>query len=74
MTPTTHPRFRKLKARMVYMDVNQKELAKEINHSCSYVSSRMSGDKDWELSDCYMILALLKEPVEKLPEYFPPTR
>lgn len=72
MTPTTHPRFRKLKGRMAYMDFNQRSLAKEIGRSSSYISSRMSGEKDWGLGDCYVILALLQEPIDKLTEYFPP--
>ena len=51
-----------------YMKVE--EMAAGIGRSVSYVSQRMSGARQWELSDIYAIMELLEIPAYQMPAYF----
>ena len=51
-----------------YMKVE--EMAAGIGRSVSYVSQRMSGVRQWELSDIYAIMELLEIPAYQMPAYF----
>ena len=50
-----------------YMKVE--EMAAGIGRSVSYVSQRMSGARQWELSDIYAIMELLEIPAYQMPAY-----
>lgn len=51
-----------------YMSMN--DVAEGIGRSLSYVNQRMSGARQWELSDVYAIMALLEIPAYQMPAYF----
>ena len=62
----------KLRGAMVAADVDQSYLARRLGYGATYISQRMMGKKPWAVSDCYMIMDLLKIPYTMMAEYFPP--
>lgn len=52
-----------------YMTISQ--IAEKIGRSESYAERRMSGARQWELSDMYAIMSALDIPVYQMPAFFP---
>lgn len=64
-------KFKKLQTLMFGECFTQKDLARSINKSPSYISSRMVGRQQWELEDIYKTCDLLEIPYEEICLYFP---
>lgn len=63
--------FRKLRTKLYDLDIGQAYLAKKLGVSQQSVSNRMRGKYPWTLDEMYIVMDLIKEPAEKLHEYFP---
>lgn len=58
---------------MYQKDYDQVMLAKEMGfETASPLSMRLSGKIEWKLQECYQILRILGEPIERLQSLFPP--
>ena len=54
-------------------DYDQKSLSKAMGFKTSgALSTRLSGKVEWTLQECYQVLRILGEPVERLQVLFPP--
>lgn len=63
--------FRKLRGKLKEMDIDQAYLSEKLSLSEVTISLRMTGKRDWLLSEIYAVMDLIQEPYEKIPEYFP---
>jgi predicted transcriptional regulator len=63
--------FGKLRGKLTEMDIDQMYLAEKIGLSDVTISLRMTGKREWLLSEMYAVLDLINETEEKLHEYFP---
>ena len=58
---------------MYQKDYDQPRLAKAMGFATSGpLSMRISGKTEWTLQECYQVLRILGEPVERLQVLFPP--
>ena len=64
-------KFIALRQEMLANGLNQSNIADLIGRSMSYVSARLSGEKSWELNECYIILEQLNVPFSEFSTYFP---
>ncbi len=64
-------KLKKLKAAIMYADVDQKYLSTKINRSEDYISQRMTGRKPWTMWEVYQLCDLLHIPYSDIPVYFP---
>jgi DNA-binding XRE family transcriptional regulator len=65
-------RFKALRKEMYGADLDQETLGKALGKSRTYISNRLSGRYEWDMSDVYAICKLFDIPHEKIAEYFPP--
>lgn len=65
--------YRKLRARMWEMDIDQSYLSAHIDRSRAYVSDRFVGrnQKQFNLEDIYKIAEVLQIPEDEILSYFP---
>jgi len=63
-------KFELLRAAIRERYMNMADVAERIGRSLSYVTQRMSGMRQWELSDIYALMALLDIPEYQMPAYF----
>ena len=63
--------FGKLRGKLVEMDIDYTYLSKEIDLGVTSISLRMTGKREWQLTEMYAILDLINEPYNRLHEYFP---
>lgn len=63
--------YKKLRGLLAEHGDKQTKLPVILDMSQSYCDERMSGSKEWKLSDCYKILDYYNVPHERLHEYFP---
>lgn len=63
--------FRKLRAILFEMEIDQSYLAEKLGISQQCVSHRLTGRYPWKLNEMYAVMDLIHEPYEKLHEYFP---
>lgn len=54
--------------------LNRSDAAEAINRSDAYVSKRFCGIKPFTIGEAYKLLALIREPPEKMSLYFPNIR
>lgn len=58
---------------MYQKDYDQTSLSKAMGFATSGpLSMRISGKTEWTLQECYQVLRILGEPVERLQVLFPP--
>lgn len=63
--------FRKLRGKLRELNMDQAYIAKKLGLSEVTISLRMTGKREWLLSEMYAVMDLIQEPYEKLHEYFP---
>ena len=63
--------FYRLRKEMYGLDVRQEDIAEAIGRSPSYVSVRMRGKAEFNLSDIYRIMDVLGIAPEYMAEFFP---
>lgn len=63
--------YRKLRGKLKEIDADQKYIAKKLNVSSVCISQKMTGKHQWKLDEMYFLMDLIREPYEKLHEYFP---
>lgn len=63
--------FKKLRGKLKEIDIDQTYLAKFFDLSQASVSHRLTGKCAWTLTEMYSLMDIIKEPYEKLHEYFP---
>lgn len=64
-------RFFRVRQQMYALRVNQDDIAEAIGRSPSYVSDRMRGKAQFNLSDIYGIMDVLQIAPENMAEFFP---
>lgn len=67
----TTRKYRALKTKLFDLEIDQKELARKLQRSATYVSERMAAKRDWGLEDVYVICDLIGVPYQEIPVYFP---
>lgn len=65
-------RYRKMRARMLELDVDGKWLARQLGLCQQSLSNRMTLRTPWSVDEAYKVLELLRVPAEELHIYFPP--
>ena len=68
---TDDKRFFRVRQQMYALRVNQDDIAEAIGRSPSYVSDRMRGKAQFNLSDIYGIMDVLQIAPENMAEFFP---
>jgi antitoxin component HigA of HigAB toxin-antitoxin module len=63
--------FAKIRSKMDEYEIGQIELAEMLGMSLSYISSRLTNKKPWDMRDAYKLMDLFKIPYEQMHEYFP---
>lgn len=63
-------KFEALRFRLREKYMTTDDIVKVVGHGKSYVSQRMSGQRQWELADIYAIMKLLDIPAYQMPAYF----
>ena len=63
--------FKKLRGKFAALGMDQNYIARKIGLDRSSVSLRMTGRREWTLSEIYAVMDLINEPYERLNEYFP---
>lgn len=61
----------KLRSKLKELDIDQPYLAKILGVCTMSVSHKFTGKTDWQSSEMYAIMDLIREPYELLYEYFP---
>lgn len=64
-------KLKKLKAALMYADMDQKYLSVKINRSENYVCKRMTGHAPWDIWEIYQLCDLLHIPYSEISVYFP---
>ncbi len=64
-------KLKKLKAAIMFADLDQRYLAEKMGRCENYISERMTGQKPWDIWEIYQLCDLLKIPYGDIPEYFP---
>lgn len=64
--------FLKLRAKMLELDINEQYLAKKLELSSQSISNRLNNRYPWTLWEMYAALEILREPPERLFDFFPP--
>lgn len=63
--------FGKFRAKMLEYEIGQLELAEMLGVSLSYVSSRLTNKKPWDMLDMYKLMDTFNIPYSQMHEYFP---
>lgn len=63
--------FRKLRGKMRELDVDQRYIADKLGVSAVCVSQKMTGKHQWKLDEMYALMDFMREPYDKLNEFFP---
>ena len=63
--------FGKLRGKMTEMDIDQEYLAGYLCICGMSVSRKFTRKRPWTLNEMYAVMDLIREPHEKLHEYFP---
>ena len=61
----------KLRKKLKELEIDQVYLAEKLDLARETVSRRMTGKLAWTSTEMYIIMNLIREPHEKLHEYFP---
>ncbi len=64
-------KYKLLRSAMRDRYITVKQIAETLGTCKSYVEQRMSGARQWELSDIYAIMDMLEIPAYQMPAYFP---
>lgn len=64
--------YRRLRSRMVQLDIDQHYLGDCIRMKASSVSSRLTGKVPWSIEECYEVCRVLEIPLTEIPLYWPP--
>lgn len=62
--------FRKLRCKLVEMDIQQKELADRLGVSPSTISTRLSGQLPWSVPEAVRVAEILGIPLDQLSVFF----
>ena len=62
--------FRKLRCKLVEMDIQQKELADQLGVSPSTISTRLSGQLPWSVPEAVQVAGILGIPLDQLSVFF----
>ena len=62
--------FRKLRCKLVEMDIQQKELADWLRVSPSTISTRLSGHLPWSVPEAVQVAEILGIPLDQLSVFF----
>ena len=60
-----------LRERLMRLDIRYSDVARHIGKSDAYITNRMTGRYPWDMSDVYLIMDLINEPVEYIADVFP---
>lgn len=63
--------YNKLRALLREYDLEQEDLARQLNISKSSLSRRMMGRGEWQLSEVWQVMEYLQIPANRMHEYFP---
>lgn len=63
--------FSMLRAKLKEKDIDNEYLAKQLNRSAAYISSRLNARGSWTQDEQYAILDILNLPDDDLPLLFP---
>ncbi|SHI13675.1 Protein of unknown function [Sporobacter termitidis DSM 10068] len=63
--------FRKLRGKLLELDIDHVYLASKLDISRATVSAKFNCRSLWNLDEMYTVMDLIQEPYDNLHEYFP---